>query len=106
MALEAINLEPYEAVTGPAELPLRVEAVQVEEQPPALVGRPPSLAQMLRQSGKLDDDQIAQTEETARRGGHVRRGLRSLRLLTFAQRDATYEGPSDANPQGYYDAYQ
>ena len=69
MGLETINLEPYEAVTGPAELPLRVEAVQVEEQPPALVGRPPSLAQMLRQSGKLDDDQIAQTEETARRGG-------------------------------------
>ena len=69
MGLDAVNLKPYEAVTGPTELLTPLEAVPLEEQPPALVSRPPSLAQMLRQSGKLDDDQIAQTEESARRGG-------------------------------------
>lgn len=69
MGLDAINLEPYEAVTGPAELLAVAGPVPIEEQPPALVSRPPSLARMLRQSGKLDDDQIAQTEEAARRGG-------------------------------------
>ena len=69
MGLEAVNLEPYEAVTGTTGLPVQVEEVQIEERAPALVSRPPSLAQMLRSSGKLDDDQIAQTEEVARRGG-------------------------------------
>ncbi|MCZ6596276.1 MAG: ATPase, T2SS/T4P/T4SS family, partial [Planctomycetota bacterium] len=69
MGLDALNLEPYEALIGPTVPQVQVDAVQIEEQPPALVSRPPSLAQMLRSSGKLDDDQIAQAEESARRGG-------------------------------------
>ena len=69
MGRDAVNLEPYEAVTGTTGPPLGVDAVEVVEQPPALLSRPPSLAQMLRSSGKLDDDQIAQTEEAARRSG-------------------------------------
>ncbi len=64
MGLDALNLEPYEALIGPTVPQVQVDAVQIEEQPPALVSRPPSLAQMLRSSGKLDDDQIAQTEES------------------------------------------
>ncbi|MCH7481572.1 MAG: type II/IV secretion system protein [Chloroflexi bacterium] len=69
MALKTVNLEPYEAVTGSAEPIARPPMTRVEEQPPALVSRPASLAQMLRSSGKLDDGQIAQTEESARRSG-------------------------------------
>ena len=77
MGPEFVHLEPHEAVTG--------QMIPAGGQPapraPALAGRPPSLAHMLRSSGKLDGDQIEQTRDAARRGGTplaqelVRQGL-------------------------------